>query len=433
MARLPHQSSQTAQIPMISAARNVMDIRPILSTLARHKTAAGLIALEIALTCAIISNAVFLISTRLERMAQPSGMVESEIVNVQLVGVTREANPDALAREDLAALRAIPGVRHAATTNQVPYQSSSWYSNVNLEPDQLHPTVTATVYIGSEELLETLGLHLIAGRDFLPEEYLSFDTLQSGGGDLTVPGVIITDVLARRLFPGKDPLGKPLYSWSSSASTVVGVVEHLIRPNDLGGPGEREYAIILPVSAPTMYGSNYLLRVDPDRRGEILDAAVAELNRVSPGRIVLEQGTGTLEDFRNAFYQQDRAMAWLLVAVCLSLLVVTAVGIVGLGSFWVQQRTRQIGIRRALGATRRQILGYFQIENFLIASAGIAFGMALAFGINGLLMERYELPRLPWHYLPAGAVSLWVLGQLAVLGPALRAAAVPPAVATRSV
>jgi putative ABC transport system permease protein len=182
-----------------------------------------------------------------------------------------------------------------------------------------------------------------------------------------------------------------------------------------------------------MYGSNYLLRVDPDRRGEILDAAVAELNRVSPGRIVLEQGTGTLEDFRNAFYQQDRAMAWLLVAVCLSLLVVTAVGIVGLGSFWVQQRTRQIGIRRALGATRRQILGYFQIENFLIASAGIAFGMALAFGINGLLMERYELPRLPWHYLPAGAVSLWVLGQLAVLGPALRAAAVPPAVATRSV
>jgi putative ABC transport system permease protein len=418
---------------MTIAVRNVMDIRPILSTLARHKTAAGLIALEIALTCAIISNAVFLISTRLERMAQPSGLAESEIVNVQLVGVTRQANPEALAREDLAALRTIPGVHHVATTNQVPYQRSSWNSNVNLEPDQLHPTVVATVYIGSQELVETLGLRLVAGRDFLPEEYLDFDTLQSGGGDLAVPGVIITDVLARRLFPGEDPLGKPLYSWSNSATMVVGVVEHLIRPNDLGGPAEREYAIILPVSAPTLYGSNYLLRVDPDRRAEILDAAVAELNRVSPGRIVLEQGTGTLEDFRNAFYQQDRAMAWLLVAVCLSLLVVTAVGIVGLGSFWVQQRTRQIGIRRALGATRSQILGYFQIENFLIASAGIAFGMALAFGINGLLMERYELPRLPWHYLPAGALALWALGQLAVLGPALRAAAVPPAVATRSV
>jgi putative ABC transport system permease protein len=126
-------------------------------------------------------------------------------------------------------------------------------------------------------------------------------------------------------------------------------------------------------------------------------------------------------------------MAWLLVAVCVSLLVVTALGIVGLASFWVQQRTRQIGIRRALGATRRQILGYFQTENFLIATLGIVLGMALAYAINGLLMERYELPRLPWHYLPVGAVALWLLGQLAVLGPALRAAAVPPAVATRSV
>lgn len=410
-----------------------MDIRPILSTLARHKTAAGLIALEIALTCAIISNAVFLISTRLDRMAQPSGLAESEIVNVQLVEVSRHANPAAMVREDLAALRAIPGVRHVAAANQVPYGNSSWNSNVNLEPEQLHPTANATVYIGSEDLLETLGVRLIAGRDFLPDEYQDFDTLQAGGGDLAIPGAIITDVLARRLFPGEDPLGKAIYSWSSSATRVVGVVEHLIRPNDIGGPAEREYAMILPVSAPTVYGSNYLLRVDPDRRAELLDAAIAELNRVNPGRIVLEPGTGTLEEFRNEFYQQDRAMAWLLVAVCLSLLVVTAVGIVGLASFWVQERTRQIGIRRALGATRRQILGYFQTENFLISTAGIAFGMALAFAINGLLMERYELPRLPWHYLPAGAVALWLLGQLAVLGPALRAAAVPPAVATRSV
>jgi putative ABC transport system permease protein len=411
-----------------------MDIRPILSTLSRHKTAAGLIALEIALTCAIISNAVFLISTRLDRMAQPSGLAESEIINVQLVGTTRNLNLDAMLQEDLAALRSIPGVRHAATTNQVPYRRSSWNSNVNLEPDQLHPTVEAAVYIGSEELLETLGLRLIAGRDFLPEEYQAFDAIQDGGGDAAVPAAIITDVLARRLFPGEDALGKAIYSWSSTASTVVGVVEHLIRPNDFGGPNQREHAMVLPISAPTLYGTNYLLRVDdPARRTEILEAAVAALNQVHPGRIVLENGTGALEDFRSEFYQQDRAMAWLLVAVCVSLLVVTAVGIIGLASFWVQQRTRQIGIRRALGATRRQILGYFQTENFLIATAGIALGMALAFAINGLLMERYELPRLPWHYLPVGALALWVLGQLAVLGPALRAAAVPPAVATRTV
>ena len=410
-----------------------MDIRPILSTLSRHKTAAGLIALEIALSCAIISNAVFLISGRLDRMAQPSGLAEQELLHIQLVGIARDGNPDALLREDEATLRAIPGVLNATSVNQIPYLGSSWNTSVNLEPDQLHPTVETTWYTGGEALLETLGVRLIAGRDFRPDEYQSYAAVQAAGEDATVSGVIITDVLAKRLFPGENPLGRTVYFWSDIAVQVVGVVEHLVRPNDFGGPSEREYSMILPILAPTIYGHNYLLRVHPERRAEILDAALAELERVNPNRIAIEESTGTLEASREAFYQQDRAMAWLLVAVCVALLVVTALGIVGLASFWVQQRTRQIGIRRALGATRRQILGYFQIENFLIASVGIVLGMALAFTINGLLMERYELPRLPWHYLPVGAVALWLLGQIAVLGPALRAAAVPPAVATRSV
>jgi putative ABC transport system permease protein len=126
-------------------------------------------------------------------------------------------------------------------------------------------------------------------------------------------------------------------------------------------------------------------------------------------------------------------MAGMMVGVIAALLLVTALGIIGLASFWVQQRRRQIGVRRALGATRSDILHYFQTENFLIVTGGIALGMALAFGLNLALMRIYELPRLPLLYLPVGALALWLLGQLAVLGPALRAAAVPPVVATRSV
>jgi putative ABC transport system permease protein len=126
-------------------------------------------------------------------------------------------------------------------------------------------------------------------------------------------------------------------------------------------------------------------------------------------------------------------MAGMLVGVIAALLLVTALGIVGLASFWVQQRRRQIGIRRAIGATRGDILRYFQTENFLIVTIGIVLGMLLAYVLNLLLMTHYELPRLPLYYLPVGALVLWGLGQLAVLGPALRAAAVPPVVATRSV
>ncbi|MGE8260919.1 MAG: ABC transporter permease, partial [Stenotrophomonas sp.] len=140
----------------------------------------------------------------------------------------------------------------------------------------------------------------------------------------------------------------------------------------------------------------------------------------------------TYEEQRRKYFANDRAMVGLLITVCVALLVVTALGIVGLASFWVQQRTKQIGIRRALGATRSQILRYFQTENFLLATVGIVLGMLMAYTINLWLMNNYELPRMPISYLPIGAVLLWLLGQIAVFGPARRAAAVPPAVATRS-
>jgi putative ABC transport system permease protein len=86
-----------------------------------------------------------------------------------------------------------------------------------------------------------------------------------------------------------------------------------------------------------------------------------------------------------------------------------------------------------VGATRGHILHYFQTENFLLSTGGVVVGMLLAFGINLYLMQHYAMTRMPWYYLPGGAVALWLIGQLAVLGPALRAAAVPPVVATRSV
>src|SRR3546814_15148731 len=101
-------------------------------------------------------------------------------------------------------------------------------------------------------------------------------------------------------------------------------------------------------------------------------------------------------------------MAWMLVIVCVALLVVTALGIVGLASFWVQQRTKQIGVRRALGATRGQILRYFQTENFILATAGLVLGMLLAFGITQLMMSKAGLPRLQAVYLPTRRFVLWL-------------------------
>ena len=411
-----------------------MDIRPILSTLMRHKTAAALIVVEIALTCAIICNALFMISDRLSQVREVSGIAEEELVRVQISGIGSDTDQVARTRTDLASLRAIPGVKDATVLNQVPFVNSSWNSGVRLQQEQQQSTLTATTYMAEDQFIETLGLTLVAGRDFNADEYReASDLLERTTEDGNIPATIITRSLADKLFPGEDAIGKAFYSWGDAPIRVVGVVEHLVRPGGMGGPAEREYAMVFPLRPHYNLGGNYVIRTDPDRRTEVLAAAKAVLQANGADRIIQEENSKTFEQLRREYYQAPRAMAWLLGIVCVALLLVTALGIIGLASFWVQQRTKQIGVRRALGATRGQILRYFQTENFLLASIGIALGMLLAFAINQLLMGKYEMARLPLYYLPAGALLLWTLGQLAVYAPARRAASVPPAVATRSV
>ena len=406
-----------------------MDIRPILSTLLRHKIAATLIVLEIALSCAIICNAVFLISSRVTRIGMPSGVAENELVSIRLTGIGTDQNAIAATREDLAVLRGVPGVVDAASTNEVPFGQSSWNGSVMLTPDQKEQTLNATMYMGTESLRSTLGTRLVAGRDFRADEYVDFEP---GKGKSIEPSiVIITRAMAVKLFPGKNGVGQVIYFGDEKPVTVVGVVDHLVRPSIFDGDETADYSMLLPLRVDYTVGGYYLLRTRPGEAQRIANDAAAALERHDPNRVILDKLTMT--EIRAKFFRQDRSMAWLLIAVCIALLVVTALGIVGLASFWVQQRTKQIGVRRALGATRGQVLRYFQTENFLLATLGIAIGMLLAYGINQLLMSHYELPRLPALYLPVGAVALWLLGQLSVFGPARRAAAVPPAVATRSI
>jgi putative ABC transport system permease protein len=402
----------------------MMDFRPILSTLRRHKTAAALIVLEVALSCAIVSNALFLIGQRLERMQAPTGLAESELLHIRLNDIARRDNAEALTRRDLATLRALPGVKAATSVNHVPFGNGSSDSGVSLSFEQASPTLTAALYLVGENALATLGLKLVEGRDFLPEEVQPASALDAE--EPKVPAVILDRGTAARLFPEGSAIGKSLYVFGPSPMRVVGVVERMSIPQP-NGP-RSEFLTLLPVQ-PSYNDGNYLVRVDAAQRDRLLKDAVAALQAVDSRRIVMERET--FDDMRHEYFRQDRWMAALLVAVCIALLVVTAFGIVGLASFWVQQRTRMIGVRRALGASRVQILRYFQAENFLLTTMGIAIGMTAAYGINRLLMSLYELPPLPWVCLPIGAVTLWALGQVAVLGPARRAAALPPVVVMR--
>jgi putative ABC transport system permease protein len=279
-----------------------------------------------------------------------------------------------------------------------------------------------------------MGARLRAGRDLRPDEFANADIViraLATGDTQALPAAVtvITQAMAQRLWPGQNPLGKTLYVGPVGVR-VVGVLADLARANAYDD-ATAHYSMILPLFMGAGKDQSYVIRTRPQDREAVLKAAVAALKQADPQRVVTRQQT--YDQVRRKFFENDRAMAGILVGVIIALLTITALGIVGLASFWVAQRRRMIGIRRALGATRRNILRYFQAENFLLATLGIALGMLMAYAINLYLMLHYELPRLPALYFPIGAVALWLIGQLAVLGPALRAAAVPPVVATRSV
>src|SRR3984893_2357037 len=185
-----------------------MDIRPILSTLRRHKTAAALIVLEVALTCAIVCNALFLVTQRVERISQTSGLAENELVVVRVSGIGQDLNEQARTQEDLSARRAVPGVTAAAKVNQLPFRPNSSNTSVSLKQEQERPTAFVTMYMFGEGGLSTLGLQLTAGRDFQPSEYSNVEDAQKNASTNTASSVIISRTLADRLYPGENALGK---------------------------------------------------------------------------------------------------------------------------------------------------------------------------------------------------------------------------------
>jgi putative ABC transport system permease protein len=415
--------------------------------LRKHKLTATLLALQVAFTCAIVCNAVFLIVQRVDRITVPSGLDEASLSLVKIDDLQVKAGSEALSlhKADVAALRRLPGVESAAIVGNVPFSHSQDSSGGCTSLDAIEAVkkahsidipgcASADVYTGGRGTLRTLGLKLVAGRDFRSDEYLAAEV----DGPVDFPAMIVTRAFAERLFPEhpNQVVGRIVYFGGNGillghGTPIVGVVAHLHRAN-FGESGSNDQSVLLPVE-PVRGRVLFALRSRPSDRAGVMKKALAALAEHVPSRQVSADNAQTYAHIRSDYFRRDATMVDLLLAAALGLLFVTALGITGLASFWVQQRTRTIGIRRAIGATRGDILRYFQTENFLIVTFGVVLGVLLAIGLNLLLMKHYELPRLPLWYLPIGAVVLWLLGQLAVLAPALRAAKVPPVVATRSV
>jgi putative ABC transport system permease protein len=401
-----------------------MEIRPILSAMLRNKTGAILIALQIALTLAIVCNAVFIIQDRVAKMARDPGMDVDNIFLLNVSAYKPDYNADSAIKGNLEAIRSLPGVVDATYTQSIPLSGGGWSDSATDKAEQ-NPksSVSMGVYHMDEHGVNALGAKLVEGRNFTHDEieYVNQDQYK------TPKLAIVSKAFAEKLFPGQDAVGKNFYE-GTSGITIVGIVDTLEGTWPHWEGFERQ--IIFPTVLEGEY-SRYMVRTLPGQRDEVMKLAEKKIGDAHTGNFV--RSSHPLTFYRDNTNSGDHAMMVMLSLVTGLILSITALGIVGLASFSVRQRTRQIGTRRALGARRVDIVRYFMTENWLITTMGVILGSVLAVALNYWLVNLYDLPPISWYYIPVGIVCLWVLGLLAVLGPALKAAAIPPAIATRNV
>ncbi|SFK52805.1 ABC transporter permease [Rhodanobacter glycinis] len=411
-------------------------MRHIVKPLLRHRMMPLLVVLQVALACAIACNALFLLQQKLVPLLTPDGVGQpQQLVVAWNLAPRGQPWPVSTLRQTAAELRAIPGVTVVSLAGSWPMETMAQMTGTVLA-DGRDGKADAVIYIG-DHLRSTLDLKLVAGRDFsAAEDVVVYKNI---GIDDDGP-TIITRALANRLFPDGHALGKVIRIGDQADAgrrTVVGVVAHLMRNKfSQDNRDDIDYSMLFPGTPSNWPVPMFGVRVRSAAEvASVLKAVKATVQRELGSNMIqgIDPAYETYGDMRQRMLAQPRAAVWLLSGVSLIVLLVALVGIMGMTSYWVQQRTRQIGIRRALGAKRSDILHHIQWENLMVMSAGILLGMVLAYAVNLWLMRHYELTRLPWQYLPLGAVLMLALGQLAVLSPALRAAKVPPVVATRSV
>lgn len=420
-----------------------MHLGPILRAMLRNKVRFGLLAFEVALTLAIVANCVSLILDAREELMRPSGFVDEQLILANATPFNqafREASyRDQVSDADVKALEALPGVISASNTHFLPWQGGG--SSNQFRRSQQSEKIRTQVYPADQHLLGTLGVQLIEGRNFTRDDVVSATELlrslsgtdrerDASGIAKTVftTQVIISDAYARLMFPDGSPLGKTFEDDDGDKYLVIGVLDKFYNPYawNIG-----EYVTFYPQRQSSYEGgSSYLVRVAPGQLDAVHNNLERTLTGVNDGRTFRIR---TVPDVKRKFLGPQTLLVRLLSLVIVSLVFITALGIVGLTSFSVAERTRQIGTRRALGAGRSDILEHFLAENWITTTVGIALGAVMAFALNASLLTNMDAPRLTPVLVMLGALLLWSAGLLATLWPALRGARVAPAEATRNV
>lgn len=399
-----------------------MPIGPIIRAMRHNRMRFALIVLEIAMTLAIVTNCVNMILSERTKMLQASGFDDANLLATSYAAFGPEFKDDGFVRNnaqaDLRAVQSIPGVKSAALTYFLPWQGGG--SSDNFLVEGRRDKVQAQLYGASEGIFDTLGVQIIAGRGFQPGDY-------PAPGEPTTK-CVISQSLAKVFFGDGDPIGKVITTGSlERPRTVIGVIGQFYNPYawKIG-----EYVLFTPANTAGNSGASMLIRTEAGALPSVAKQLEPRMLQVNPRRVFRTQ---TILEIKDGFFSGGRLVVTAMTAVIVVLVFVTALGILGITSLSVSERTKQIGTRRALGATKGDILKHFLAENWIVTTAGLILGVVATYALNFALVSQLTDAKMPWYLVATGMVLLWVNGLVATIPPALRAARVAPAIATRSV
>ena len=404
-----------------------LHIGPILRSLGRKKARSLLTVSMTVLTFAVVVNCLLFISAQQEKLNLRSGVDDAHLVflSVSNFDAAIEDSAQVINRiqQDLELLRNTPGVVDATSTRFQPWRGGgSSATNRRVGEKDMEP-VRAQVYSAGPELARTLNIS-IAGQALVASEMNNDDVGLTADRPASA---VVSRKFAEEIFPGTDDaLGKLFVMGTRYTMRVVGIIDEFYNPYAWN---IEEKVVFYPGFQGNAVQSTFLVRVD-DQRLQNLAGIEEALLKDSPLRGIQ---TRTIPETRRRYEVNERMTARVLSVVIGLMVFITSVSIMGLTAASVASRRREIGTRRALGATRLAVMRHFLAENIILTGIGLTLGVVAAYGLNIALVDSMGVPRLAWPWVVLPAIIVAVVNAVAAWQPARRASAIPPAIATKAV
>lgn len=383
---------------------------------------------EVALALVLLAGAGLLIKGFSRLQDVDAGFNHSNVLTFQLTlpeaGYARPAQQTAFQKDFLDRLAGLPGVTSAAAISQAPLAGGGPQYTFSIEGLPLPSPSDAPIAsyrVISPDYFKTLNIPLIAGRVFSETDKLDAPS-----------AVIINETMARTMWPGENPVGKhmtvgvPLPGDRIEWDTVVGVVGNIKHTSLNGDSGMQMYQSVLQAPARTM---TYLVRTNSN------PLALAETARTTVAAVDRNLPVANLKTMDQIVYDSVspfRFNMFLLVLFAVVALVLTVIGVYGVMNYTVSQRTREIGIRMALGANPVQVRNLILRQGMALSAAGLGIGLVGCYAVTRLLSSLlYEVSATDPATFAAVVLLLAAVAFVACYLPARRATRVDPLVALR--